>query len=161
MNSTRNRSENGRRVAKEALEHVCSGSGVMRAADCYSPTLVDHVNGMEFCGLAGVERSVALYRSVLSDLRIAVQEQLVDGGRVASRYVVSGTFRGRQVSFDGITISHVENDLIVEDWSVTDTFGMLRQLGPWRALLMWVRQWRTARTDRRGSRSDVARSVSR
>jgi hypothetical protein len=67
---------------------------------------------------------------VLSDLRIAVQDQLVDGVRVASRYVVSGTFRGRQVSFDGITISRIENDLIVEDWSVTDTFGNVAAAGP-------------------------------
>lgn len=148
MNSTQDSFGDNRRVAKEALEHVCSGSGVMRAADCYSPAFVDHVNGMEFRGLAGVERSVALYRSVLSGLRITVQDQLVDGGRVASRFVVSGTFRGRHVSFDGITISRLEDDRIVEDWSVTDTFGMLRQLGPWRALLMWVRQWRTARAHR-------------
>ena len=145
MNSTRDPSENRRRVAREALEHVCSGSGAMRAADCYSPTFVDHVNGMEFHGLAGVERSVALYRSVLSDLRIAVQEQLVDEDRVASRYVISGTCRGRRVTFDGITISRLENGLVVEDWSVTDTFGMLRQLGFWRALLIRVQQRRTAR----------------
>jgi predicted ester cyclase len=131
-------------VAKDALEHVCSGSGAMRAADCYSPAFVDHVNGREFHGLAGVERSVASYRAVLSDLRIAVQDQLVDDGRVASRYVISGSCRGRRVRFEGITISRVEGGLVVEDWSVTDTFGMLRQLGLWRAMLIRVRQWRTA-----------------
>ena len=38
----------------------------------------------------------------------------------------------------------LENGLVVEDWSVTDTFGMLRQLGFWRALLIRVQQWRTA-----------------
>jgi SnoaL-like polyketide cyclase len=74
--------------------------------------------------------------------------------------VVSGTLRGRQVRFDGITISRIENDLIAEDWSVTDTLRMFRQLGLWRALLMWVRQWQTARAYR-GSRSDVAPPVSR
>ena len=63
---------------------------------------------------------------------------------MASRYVISGTCRGRRVTFEGITISRVENDLVVEDWSVTDTFGMLRQLGFWRALLIRVQQWRTA-----------------
>jgi predicted ester cyclase len=89
-------------------------------------------------------RSVALYRSVLPELRIAVQEQLVVEDSVASRYVISGTGRGRRVTFDGITISRVENGLIVEDWSVTDTFRMLRQLGLWRALLIRVQQWRTA-----------------
>jgi hypothetical protein len=145
MNSTKKPSVTARRVAKEAREHVCSGSGVMRAADCYSPAFVDYVNGMEFHGLAGVERSVGLYRSVLSDLRIIVQDQLAAGSLVASRYMVSGTFRGREVSFKGITISRIENDLIVEDWSVTDTLGMLRQLGLCRALLMWVLQRRPAR----------------
>jgi hypothetical protein len=40
------------------------------------------------------------------------------------------------VRFSGITISRFENGMIVEDWSVTDTLGMLRQLGVWRSVLI-------------------------
>jgi predicted ester cyclase len=43
------------------------------------------------------------------------------------------------VRFNGITISHVEDGLIVEDWSVTDALGMLRRLGMWRLLFVMLR----------------------
>jgi hypothetical protein len=128
--------------AKGALERVCSGAGLDPAARYYSPTFVDHVNGLEFRGLAGAERSVSLYRKLLTDLTITVEEQLAAGDRVTSRFVVSGTSYGRRVRFDGITISRFEDGLIVEDWSVTDSLGMMRQLGLLRSLLVGARSIR-------------------
>jgi predicted ester cyclase len=129
--------------AKGALERVCSGAGLDPASAYYSPKFVDHVNDMEFYGLAGTEESVELYKAILSDVRVEVQEQLVDGDRVTSRFVVTGQSLGRHVRFNGITISRFEDGLIVEDWSVTDTVGMLRQLGVWRSLWMAMKSWRT------------------
>jgi hypothetical protein len=129
--------------AKAALERVCSGAGLDPASRYYSPAFVDHVNDLVFRGLAGTEQSVDLYKSVLDDLAITVHDQVVDGARVTSRFVVSGTSRGRRVQFGGITISRFEDGLIVEDWSVVDTLSLLRQLGPWRAMLLGVKQWRT------------------
>ncbi len=129
--------------AKGALERVCSGAGLDPSSRYYSPKFVDHVNDIKFYGLAGTEQSVAMYTSVLSDLKVTVEEQIVEGDRVTSRFVVTGKSFGRRVRFNGITISRFENGLIVEDWSVTDTLGMLRQLGLWRTVLAGIRQWRT------------------
>jgi predicted ester cyclase len=129
--------------ARQALECVCSGSEPEAAARYYSDGFVDHVNDFELRGLDGVRQSVALYTSVLDDLKVSVEEQLVDGDRVTSRFVVTGENRGRRVRFNGITISRFDGGRIVEDWSVTDTLGMLRQLGGWRAVLVAVQQWRT------------------
>ena len=50
---------------------------------------------------------------------------------------------GRRVRFNGITISRFENGLIVEDWSVTDTLGMLRQVGLWRCVVIGARSLST------------------
>ena len=130
-------------AARRALECVCSGSEPDTAADYYSPDFIDHVNDFELRGLPGVQRAVELYTTVLSDLAITVEDQLVDGHRVTSRFVVTGTNRGRRVRFNGITISRFENGRIVEDWSVTDTLGMLRQLGAWRSVLVGLQQLRT------------------
>jgi predicted ester cyclase len=130
------------RSARGALERVCSGAGLDSPSRYYSPEFRDHVNDLEFRGLEGARRSVEIYKSVLSDLSIKVEEQLVDGDRVTSRFVVEGTSHGRRVRFNGITISHFENGLIVEDWSVTDTLGMLRQLGVWRSISVGLKQWR-------------------
>jgi predicted ester cyclase len=127
-------------VAKHALEKVCSGAQLDRLAQYYSPRFADHVNDSEFRGHSGVRTSVELYRKILSDLAITVEDQVIDGPRVVSRFVVSGVAYGRPVRFNGITMSHVEDGLIVEDWSVTDTLGMLRQLGMWRLLLVMLRR---------------------
>ncbi len=128
-------------LARNALERVCSG-GPDPASRYYSPELVDHVNDLEFHGLEGARRSVEIYKRMLSDLRITVEEQVTAGDRVVSRFVVTGSNRGRRVRFGGITISRFEDGLIVEDWSVTDTLGLLRQLGPWRSVLIGLAQWR-------------------
>jgi predicted ester cyclase len=126
--------------AKNALERVCSGKGVDSPSRYYCQEFVDHVNDMKFHGLEGVRRSVELYTKALSDLNVIVEEQLTEGDRVTSRFVVSGKSFGRSVRFNGITISRFKEGLIVEDWSVTDTLGMLRQLGAWRSALVGLRQ---------------------
>jgi hypothetical protein len=129
-------------IAKGALERVCSGAGAESPSRFYSPSFVDHVNDRVFRGLAGVEESIAIYRRMLDNLEITVEHQMAADDLVTSRFVVSGTICGRQVRFNGITISRFENDLIVEDWSVTDTLGMLRQAGILRSLLMMFRSVR-------------------
>ncbi len=128
--------------AKDALEQVCSGKGLDSPSRYYSREFVDHVNDMKFLGLEDARKSVALYTRVLSDLNIVVEEQLTDGDRVTSRFVVSGNSFGKRVSFNGVTISRFKDGLIVEDWSVTDTLGMLRQLGAWRSALVGLRKWK-------------------
>lgn len=129
--------------AKGALERVCSGKGIDATSRYYSPEFVDHVNDMKFEGLEGARQSIELYTMILSDIEIAVEEQLVDGDRVTSRFVVSGNGFGRRVRFNGITVSRFKEGLIVEDWSVTDTLSMLRQLGAWRSVLLGIRRWKT------------------
>lgn len=115
--------------AREALEQVCSGAGSAPASRYYSESFVDHVNDREYHGLAGVEASVAAYRKVLDTMSIHVDQQLIDGDSVTSRFTVTGTIARRTVRFHGITISRFADGKIVEDWSVTDTLGMLRQAG--------------------------------
>jgi predicted ester cyclase len=129
--------------ARDALERVCSTAGLDSPSRYYAPSFVDHVNGLEFRGLAGAEQSLDLYRKLLTDISITVEEQVVAGNRVTSRFVVRGANHGRWVQFDGITISRFEGEFIVEDWSVTDTFGMLRQLGFGRSILLAMRSFRS------------------
>jgi predicted ester cyclase len=137
---SRNVKPDAAQVARDALEQVCSGARLECLAQFYSPRFVDHVNDSEFRGHSGVRTSVQLYRKILSDLALSVEDQVSDGQRVVSRFVVKGVVYGRPVRFNGITISHVVDGLIVEDWSVTDTLGLLRQLGMWRLLLVMLRR---------------------
>lgn len=146
--------------AKRALERVCSGAGLDPPSRYYSPSFIDHVNDLEFRGLAGAEESVGLYRKLLTDLTITVEEQVVAGDRVTSRFVVNGTGLGRRVRFNGITISRFQDGFIVEDWSVTDTLGMLRQLGLLRSLVVGARSLRTLMAASRPHRNRQAQNRS-
>jgi predicted ester cyclase len=132
--------EDQKTVARRALEEVCARGDFAKAEQFYSREFVDHVNELEFRGLDGVRKSVSLYRSVFPDLEIQVDDQVVDGDRVASRWTARGTNRGRSAELHGITISHIEAGKIVEDWTVSDTVGLLRQLGPIRAAALGVSQ---------------------
>jgi predicted ester cyclase len=124
-----------REVARTALEEVCSRGDMSLAPQCYAEDFADHVGRLEYHGLEGVQRSTALYRALFDDLAFDVVDQVAEGDRVASHFVLTGTNRGRRVRLWGITISRLREGRIVEDWSAFDSLELLRQLGLRRAVL--------------------------
>ena len=42
-------------------------------------------------------------------------------------------------------ISRIEDGEIVEDWAASDNLSLIRQLGPWRTLLLGIAWLRSAR----------------
>jgi hypothetical protein len=73
-----------------------------------------------------------------------------EGDQVASRWIAEGHNRGRPIRIWGIVISRIENGEIVEDWAASDTLDVIRQLGPWRTLLLGVAWLRKARAEGAG-----------
>jgi hypothetical protein len=123
-------------TARGAIEIVCSGD-LSRMKDFYSPNFVDHVNDTTFRGYAGGEESVAFYRAIFKGLRMQAEEQITEGNRVASRWVLTGIYHRRPVTLRGTTISHfAEDGRIIEDNGHTDTISLLRQIGAIRTLVL-------------------------
>ncbi len=139
-------------LARHALEQVCAGSDASAAVGVYSPDFHDHVNAREYHGHEGIRQSLGLYQLVFNDgdLRIRVEDQVTEGESVASRWVAEGHNRGRPIRIWGIVISRIENGEIVEDWAASDNLDLIRQLGPWRLLLLGI-AWVRARTAYRAS----------
>ena len=122
--------------ARQAIEIVCSGD-LSRMEEFYAPDFVDHVNDMTFHGYDGGRESVAFYRRLFDNLRMGVDEQVSEGDRVASRWVLHGTYRGRAVALRGITISRFDADgRIVEDHGHSDSLSLPRQLGALRTVIL-------------------------
>ena len=126
-------------TARRALEEVCSGRDLDALPDVYHPDFVDHVNALEYRGHEGARRSVALYMALFPDLRFNVDEQVTEGERVASRWTLDGTHRGRRVRLTGIVISRFQDGCIIEDHAASDTMELIRQLGLWRTILLLLR----------------------
>jgi predicted ester cyclase len=133
-------------TARRALEDVCSGRNLEGIPDVYHPEFVDHVNRLEYRGHDGARRSVALYLALFPDLSFDVEEQVSEGDRVASRWTLRGTHRGRSVVLRGIVISRFEDGRIIEDWAASDTMEIPRQLGVWRSLLLLVQHRKLLRS---------------
>jgi predicted ester cyclase len=125
-------------TARRALEQVCSGRDPEGLPLVYHPEFVDHVNALEYRGHEGARQSVALYKELFPDLRFVVEDQVTAGDKVASRWTLHGTYRGRPVRLTGIVISRFEDGRIVEDHAASDTVELVRQLGVWRSLLLAV-----------------------
>lgn len=82
---------------------------------------------------------MALYQELFPDLRFVVEDQMSEGDRVASRWTLHGTHRGRSVKLTGIVISRFQDGRIVEDYAASDTMELVRQLGIWRSLVLAVK----------------------
>lgn len=133
-------------IARRALEVACAAKAPGAIEEVYAPAFVDHVNSMTYRGTDGARQSVALYLALFPDLEFVVDEQVSEGDRVASRWTLHGTHRGRRVRLWGIVISRLEDGQIVEDWATTDSLDLLRQLGPWRSFLLVFKHWGRLRT---------------
>ena len=136
-----------RAVARHALENVCSTADPSRAVGVYSRGFLDHVNARDYRGHEGIRESLGLYQLLFrdGDLRIRVEDQVAEDDRVVSRWVAEGHNRGRPLRLWGITISHMADGEIVEDWSASDNLDVLRQLGVRRLLLLGVDWLRSRR----------------
>jgi predicted ester cyclase len=123
-------------IAREAIEIVCSGN-IDRVGEYYSADLIDHVNDKVHLGHDGLMQSYALYRAIFGSWRFEVLQQVTEGDRVASRWVLRANRRGREVELRGITISSVDDQgRVSEDWGYSDTVALLGQLGVLRTLLL-------------------------
>ena len=89
-------------------------------------------------GPAGANGNVEKYLAGFSDARVTVDDQVAEGNMVATRWTGHGTHSGeiagvaptgKEVTVSGLTISRLENGLVVEEWTNWDTLGMLMQLG--------------------------------
>ena len=72
------------------------------------------------------------------ELPTSVNEIIAEGDYIANRYTIQGTHQGtyrgieptgKSIKYSGLEINRVVNGKFVETWGISDTFGMMQQLG--------------------------------
>lgn len=117
-------------IARAWFERVINERDVDAIDEVYAEGYVHHGNGDHL--MRGREEAKAFAAALLgssNDRHATVEEQLVDGERVATRFVSRGTHTGplmgvaptgRELVVRGIVISRIVDGQIVEDWEYTD-----------------------------------------
>jgi len=89
-------------------------------------------------GLSGLQDVLRAMRSAFPDMHWTIEEQLVDGSRVLTRFTWTGTHdgvflgvppTGRWVSVWGMVIDRLEEGRIKETRILMDTLGLMMQVG--------------------------------
>lgn len=105
----------------------------------FAPDFVSHTNPPGFPeGVEGVRRFFAMFRDAMPDIEVTIEELIVDGDRAAVATTIRGTHTGemlglpatgRRVEVVGVDMVRVRDGKIVEHRGLTDTVGLMRQLG--------------------------------
>ena len=104
------------------------------------PDYINHSPGIpnQPPGAEGVKAVVMMFRRALPDLRVVIEDMIVEGNKVAVRYTLEGTHAGelfgipptgRRLRIKSIAVERVADGKIREHWRVTDSLDMMQQLG--------------------------------
>jgi steroid delta-isomerase-like uncharacterized protein len=115
--------------------------GDVSAADrVFAPDCIIHITGGPAQGLGVPEfkQMVGGLLAAFPDLRFTVEDQVVSGDRVTTRWTAEGTHTaplggieptGRRMKVEGLILDRVVDDRVAERWEQWDQMGMMQQLG--------------------------------
>jgi predicted ester cyclase len=132
--------EENKRVVIRFVEEVMNGGDLDAADYLISP---DHENHDPTApdvpaGPGGIKELIGMYRSAFPDIRFTTGEMICEGDTVAHRWTFTGSHEGalmgveptgRRVEVAGVEMNRVENGRISASWTVSDSLGLMRQLG--------------------------------
>ena len=105
-----------------------------------SPTYVGHDVTLSNAerGPQRIKRIMTSFRTAFPDLRVTVEDVVVQGDKEVVRWIARGTHQGtfmniaptgKPIAISGTDIGRVANGQIQEMWSNWDGLGLMRQLG--------------------------------
>lgn len=128
-------------ILRRALDEIWNKGNLAAADDVASPNFIVHTNMPGIPGHPDIEQmkqSVAIYRTAFPDLNTTFDAMVAEGDMIAVRFTAHGTHRGsllgiaptgKEATVANITIYRMAEGRIVEQWGMTDSLGLLRQLG--------------------------------
>ena len=116
-------------IARRYFEEILN-KGTAAAIDAIvAPDVVFRNPPAVVKGIADFRKLVAALRGAFPDLHFTLQDELAEGNKVATRWVMRGTQGARKVDVSGMDIFLIENGKIREIWVNMDTLAQAQQMG--------------------------------
>ena len=128
-------------VVRRAFEDIWDNGTLARVDEVLSSDFVRHgptsLEG-DIRGREGFKQLVTMYRTAFPDLKVPIEQQVVEGDLVVTRWTARGTHggdlqgiapTGKSIAVQGILIDRVSGGQIQEEWAVYDSLGLMQQVG--------------------------------
>jgi steroid delta-isomerase-like uncharacterized protein len=105
--------------------------------EMYATNFVSH-GDQDIRGIKNVKKSTSEEFSAFPDQHLTIDDMVVEGDKVAARITMTGTHKGeymgapptnKKITIRAIAIERFADGKIVEEWGMTDTLGLMQQLG--------------------------------
>lgn len=130
--------EHSKALVERFFHEVWSKKNIAIGDDLLADNVIMHNFGVITEGLDAWKQLVNEYQAGFPDIEVVVEFTVAEEDKVAIRWAAigthSGSFKGialtgKRVSIAGVAIYRVLGSKIVEMWSQSDTFGLMKQLG--------------------------------
>ena len=117
-----------------AKEFIMTEYDKMFATNC----VLHSATGEDVQGLKELKKRASEHGGAFPDTHIIINDMIVEGNKAAVRYTVTCTHKGelmgipatnKKLTMSVIEIQHFAGVKLVESWEMSDTLGMMQQLG--------------------------------
>jgi steroid delta-isomerase-like uncharacterized protein len=128
-------------LVQRVFREIWDGGNLDRVDELFSGGFVRHgptsLEG-DIRGRDGFKQLVTMYRTAFPDLKVPVEEQVIEGDVVVTRWTARGTHggdlqgippTGKPINVQGVLIDRVSGGQIQEEWAVYDSLGLMQQVG--------------------------------
>ena len=126
------------KVNDRVIKEVWNQGNLELLDELCDPNFLLHDGTTAIHGIDGFKRYVERDRLAFPDVHFTIEDEVVEGDKVVTRFICRGTHEGylvgiaptgKRMTVSGIVLNRFANDRLMESWINFDTFGMMRQLG--------------------------------
>ena len=120
---------NNKAIARRYFEEIINKGSVAAIDAIIAPNVVFRNPPAVIKGIADFKALVATLRGTIPDLHFTLEDELAEGNKVATRWVMRGTQGTRKVDVTGMDMFLIDNGKIREIWVSMDSLKQAQQMG--------------------------------
>ncbi len=134
-------------IVRREIEELWNKGNLTVLNEIIALDYVRHEATEDIKGLEDFGEFVTGFRTAFPDAYFNIKDMIVEGDKVAMRYIFSGIHKGdymdivstgEQITATGISISYIAGGKIKETWNYIDKLSILVQLGWWVPPENWI-----------------------
>ena len=116
-------------IARRYFDEILNKGSVPAIDSLVAPDVVFRNPPAVVKGIDDFRKLIAGLRGAFPDLHFTLEDELAEGNKVATRWVMRGTQGTRKMDVSGMDIFLIENGKIREIWVSMDSLSRAQQLG--------------------------------